>query len=222
VGDDETADLAAQRAGQMMELVHAGAESAGVVGLAWSRTAEAWVTRARSGDDPALWTRAAASWNSVERPYPATKARLHEVEARLERGERQEAAECLGETRAAAQELGADWLVTELDELALRARITLGVREESGDASASTAENPFELTVREQEVLALLTRGATNREIGAELYMAEKTASVHVSRILSKLGVRSRTQAAAVAHRTGLVGANGSAALGLPGSDPVE
>jgi ATP/maltotriose-dependent transcriptional regulator MalT len=222
VGDDETADLAAQRAGQMMELVHAGAESAGVVGIAWSRTAEAWVTRVRSGDDPALWARAAASWNSVERPYPAAKARLHEVEGRLERGERQEAAECLGETRAAAQELGADWLVTELDEIALRARITLGVREESGEAAASTAENPFELTAREQEVLALLTRGATNREIGAELYMAEKTASVHVSRILSKLGVRSRTQAAAVAHRTGLVGANGSAALGLPGSDPVE
>jgi DNA-binding NarL/FixJ family response regulator len=53
-------------------------------------------------------------------------------------------------------------------------------------------------------VLALVARGATNREIGAELYMAEKTASVHVSRILAKLDVRSRTEAAAVAHRNGL------------------
>jgi DNA-binding NarL/FixJ family response regulator len=53
-------------------------------------------------------------------------------------------------------------------------------------------------------VLVLLAGGATNREIGARLYMAEKTASVHVSRILSKLDVRSRTEAAAVAHRHGL------------------
>jgi NarL family two-component system response regulator LiaR len=63
-------------------------------------------------------------------------------------------------------------------------------------------EEPLDrLTPREREVLALIAEGATNRQIGAALYMAEKTASVHVSRILSKLGVRSRTQAAAVAHR---------------------
>jgi DNA-binding NarL/FixJ family response regulator len=53
-------------------------------------------------------------------------------------------------------------------------------------------------------VLTLVAGGATNREIAAELFMAEKTASVHVSRILAKLGVRSRTEAAAVAHRQGL------------------
>jgi DNA-binding NarL/FixJ family response regulator len=50
-------------------------------------------------------------------------------------------------------------------------------------------------------VLALLAEGATNREIGATLFMAEKTASVHVSRILAKLNARTRTEAAAVAHR---------------------
>jgi len=50
-------------------------------------------------------------------------------------------------------------------------------------------------------VLCLIAEGATNRQIGASLFMAEKTASVHVSRILRKLGVSSRTQAAAVAHR---------------------
>jgi DNA-binding NarL/FixJ family response regulator len=50
-------------------------------------------------------------------------------------------------------------------------------------------------------VLALIAQGATNRQIGTSLYMAEKTASVHVSRILAKLGVHTRTQAAAVAHR---------------------
>ena len=55
-------------------------------------------------------------------------------------------------------------------------------------------------------MLGLVAGGATNREIAAELFMAEKTASVHVSRILAKLGVRSRTEAAAVAHRQGLAG----------------
>jgi DNA-binding NarL/FixJ family response regulator len=67
-------------------------------------------------------------------------------------------------------------------------------------------DGPLEqLTPREREVLALLADGRTNREIGQTLYMAEKTASVHVSRILSKLDVRSRTEAAALAHRVGLV-----------------
>ena len=56
-------------------------------------------------------------------------------------------------------------------------------------------------------MLALVARGATNREIGIELHMAEKTASVHVSRILAKLDVRSRTEAAGVAHRLGLADA---------------
>ena len=69
---------------------------------------------------------------------------------------------------------------------------------------AADPDDPFGLTARERQVLALVARGATNREIGRELFMAEKTASVHVSRILAKLDVRSRTQAAAVAHRLGL------------------
>ena len=71
--------------------------------------------------------------------------------------------------------------------------------------SADGGEDPFGLTPRERQVLSLLADGRTNREIGTALYMAEKTASVHVSRILSKLDVRSRTEAAALAHRVGLV-----------------
>ena len=73
--------------------------------------------------------------------------------------------------------------------------------ERAGSAAEVEDEDPFGLTPRERQVLALIAEGATNRQIGAALFMAEKTASVHVSRILSKLGVRSRTQAAAVAHR---------------------
>jgi DNA-binding NarL/FixJ family response regulator len=105
-----------------------------------------------------------------------------------------------------------------MEGLAARARLTVGAGvgtdDEEGGAPPVTAAgaaaggeaDPFGLTPRERQVLALVARGATNREIGAELYMAEKTASVHVSRILAKLDVRSRTEAAAVAHRLGLDG----------------
>jgi DNA-binding NarL/FixJ family response regulator len=86
-----------------------------------------------------------------------------------------------------------------------RARLELGEptaeRSKRDGGASPPEEDPFGLTPRERQVLALIAEGATNRQIGNALYMAEKTASVHVSRILTKLGVRSRTQAAAVAHR---------------------
>jgi DNA-binding NarL/FixJ family response regulator len=61
------------------------------------------------------------------------------------------------------------------------------------------------LTERELAVLELVAVGKTNREIGEQLFMAQKTASVHVSRILAKLDVRSRVEAATAAQRLGLV-----------------
>jgi DNA-binding NarL/FixJ family response regulator len=60
------------------------------------------------------------------------------------------------------------------------------------------------LTSREAEVLNLVAAGKTNREIGTELFVSDKTASVHVSNILRKLGVSSRVDAAAVAQRVGV------------------
>jgi DNA-binding NarL/FixJ family response regulator len=60
------------------------------------------------------------------------------------------------------------------------------------------------LTRREVEVLALVAEGRTNRQIGQALFITPKTAGVHVSRILAKLGIASRGEAAAVAHRLGL------------------
>ena len=62
------------------------------------------------------------------------------------------------------------------------------------------------LTDRELEVLVLVAEGLTNKEIGEHLFMSDKTASVHVSRILVKLGAANRTEAAASAQRLGLVG----------------
>jgi NarL family two-component system response regulator LiaR len=66
-------------------------------------------------------------------------------------------------------------------------------------------ENPEALTDREVEVLKLLARGKANKQIADELFVEEKTVKSHVSSILRKLGVRSRTQAALHAVRTGLV-----------------
>jgi NarL family two-component system response regulator LiaR len=66
-------------------------------------------------------------------------------------------------------------------------------------------ESPEKLTPRETEVLRLLARGMSNKEIGAALVIGEKTVKTHVSSILSKLGVLSRTQAALYAVRIGLV-----------------
>lgn len=62
------------------------------------------------------------------------------------------------------------------------------------------------LTPREQEVLRLVAQGRSNRDIATELFISAKTASVHVSNILGKLGVSTRGEAAAAAHRLALIG----------------
>jgi DNA-binding CsgD family transcriptional regulator len=105
-----------------------------------------------------------------------------------------------------AVRLGAVPLRRELELLAQRGRVRLKA---PAEPSPATAEAPsvaasLGLTQREAEVLALVAAGRTNRQIGQELFIAPKTASVHVSRILAKLGVAGRGEAAAVAHRLGL------------------
>jgi DNA-binding NarL/FixJ family response regulator len=131
--------------------------------------------------------------------------RLREAEAHVHAGDRDAAAAAARDAHDAATTIGAGWLRNEVDGLAARARLPLGGRVPEPDVEVP-ADDPFGLTPRERQVLELVARGATNREIGAELFMAEKTASVHVSRILAKLDVRSRTEAAGVAHRLGLAG----------------
>jgi DNA-binding NarL/FixJ family response regulator len=73
------------------------------------------------------------------------------------------------------------------------------------DASRGGRAIPFKLTQREQDVLERLTVGRTNREIATDLFISEKTASVHVSNIKSKLGANGRAEIAAIAVRLGLV-----------------
>ena len=123
-------------------------------------------------------------------------------------GDRDAAAAVASAALRSARELGSEWLAAELESLAARARLRARRRRRQ-PAPAPAADAPAGEPVRaHRRASARCWRwspaGATNREIGLELHMAEKTASVHVSRILAKLDVRSRTEAAAVAVRQGL------------------
>jgi DNA-binding NarL/FixJ family response regulator len=80
----------------------------------------------------------------------------------------------------------------------------------SSYAGRKRTRKPEELTEREAEVLRLLAQGQANKEIARSLNISEKTVKVHVSNILSKLGVQSRTQATLYAIRVGLVSASSS------------
>jgi DNA-binding NarL/FixJ family response regulator len=84
-----------------------------------------------------------------------------------------------------------------VEALARRGRLDLG-------AAAPPSEGAAGLTPRELEVLRLVAAGRSNGQIAETLFISRKTASVHVSNILAKLGVHSRTEAAAAAHRMGL------------------
>jgi DNA-binding NarL/FixJ family response regulator len=97
-----------------------------------------------------------------------------------------------------ARSIGAMPLVEQMETLARRARLKLpGMAHVDADAERG-------LTSREREVLVLVAQGRTNREIGENLFISERTASVHVSNIMAKLGAANRTEAGAKAHALGL------------------
>src|SRR5918998_3293991 len=200
--DAERAAL--ERASAMAERVRLAAVDGGPVVKAAGALADAELARAEYRDDAELWERAAAAWDGLGRPYDAAYSRLREAEVAVRARDREAAERAAGAALETARGLGSRWLVDELEGLAARARLQLdGVQPAAAGAGD---DDPFGLTARERQVLALVASGATNREVGERLHMAEKTASVHVSRILAKLDVRSRTEAAAVAHRLGLAG----------------
>jgi DNA-binding CsgD family transcriptional regulator len=170
----------------------------GVEGRGWLARAEAEWRRTQGHNDPQGWLAVLDAFGPAF-VYEAARSRWRLAEALAESGERDEAQQQWRQAVQAADELGAAPLRAALDRLARRAR--LGTAPAGGQAGGDLAT----LTAREQEVLRLLTEGRSNREIGAALYIAPKTASVHVSNILAKLGAASRTEAAAIAHREGLV-----------------
>ncbi len=166
----------------------------------WVALAEAEYQRALGDAPPELWSEAAVRWERLERPPLAAYCRWREAEALVAAGaSRTDAARPLQEAHAVAARIGANPLLRELELLAERARLDL-VAPESHESDDGLGEI-LGLTPREAEVLTLIARGYTNREIAETLVISVKTASVHVSHILGKLDVPNRREAAAVAHR---------------------
>ena len=171
-------------------------------------------SRAAGEDGAEAWADVEARWTAIGRPWRAAYAGYRHGEALLQAGNRADAVTTLAAARATAAGLGARLLVDEIDGLAKRGRLTLDA-DGAGTASGSVApeaepaaspgpDDPFGLTGREREVLALVAAGQTNRRIAEALFISESTAGVHVSNILGKLGVAGRAEAAAVAVRLGL------------------
>jgi DNA-binding CsgD family transcriptional regulator/tetratricopeptide (TPR) repeat protein len=172
--------------------------------------------RAAGAGDPDAFAEGSERWAALGQPYPSAYARYREAEAVLAGQARStRAAQALRAAHDAAVRLGAAPLRHEIEALAGRARLVLTrpADEPAGDgevdapavAAGRATPSPLDaLTARELDVLALMAEGRTNREIAAGLFISEKTASVHVSHILAKLGVRSRVQAVTVAHQVGV------------------
>jgi DNA-binding CsgD family transcriptional regulator len=180
----------------------ADADSAGRPGVAaFGAQAAAEHARQRREDDRATWRAVAEAWRVAGQPYREAYARLREAEAAARSGRREQAARALAAGQALARELPSAPLLSLAEDLARRARLT-GLAAPSAPAAAAPAR--FDLTGRETEVLALLTEGASNRQIARALFISERTVAVHVSRIFDKLGVHNRTEAAAVGLRLAL------------------
>jgi DNA-binding CsgD family transcriptional regulator len=152
----------------------------------------AWQLTFAATDEPSVqaWDAAAAAWSEVHQPYDTARALLSA--AREAAGaDREAAVDRLSRATSLAQSLGARPLIEAIADLSRRIGATGGA-------------GTLGLTEREHEVLRLVAAGRSNREIADELFISPKTASVHVSNILAKLGVGSRTEAAAKAHALGL------------------
>ena len=170
--------------------------------VGWLALAKAEYERARGMARPEPWSEAAAAWDRLERPPLAAYCRWREGEALAAAGaSRTEAGAPLREAHAVAARIGARPLLRELELLAQRARLDIAPPQPAFPGGKHGPAEILGLTPREAEVLNLLARGYTNREIAAALVISVKTASVHVSHILRKLGAPNRLEAAAIAHR---------------------
>ncbi|KQQ19002.1 hypothetical protein ASF48_16845 [Rathayibacter sp. Leaf299] len=155
-----------------------------------------------TGDDPRAWAVAArANEADTAEVHLLPYSRLRLAEALAAVGRRDEAEREAQEARAVAERAGLGLLVDAVDRFERRLGRDAGAG--SGAASGSGALGTEPLTDRERQVLALVAQGLGNRAIAEELFISVKTASVHVSNILRKLGAATRTEAAYLARRSG-------------------
>jgi DNA-binding CsgD family transcriptional regulator len=171
---------------------------------AYRAMSEAELVRREGAPAVSQWQDALHAWEVAGDVWPLTYTQFRLAEGLCGTGERARATELLRTAAATCARLGALPLLDDVQALARRARIDL----EPATAAGAAAEPavPFGLTEREREVLALVAAGRSNGQIATALFISPKTASVHVSNILAKLGVSGRVEAAAVAHRLGLSG----------------
>ena len=164
---------------------------------------EAEEARRLGNDTRTTWRAVAQAWQAAGWPYREAYARLREAAAAFKAGRREQAIRALTACQALAHELQAAPLLTRADDLARRARVAPSAAKPARSAVPGTR---FDLTDREIEILGCLVKGDSNRQIARALFISDRTVAVHVSRILDKLGVRNRTEAATVGARLGLVG----------------
>jgi DNA-binding CsgD family transcriptional regulator/tetratricopeptide (TPR) repeat protein len=182
----------------------AAAEASAVTADAdgWGALAEAEYARARGVAQPRLWSEAADTWERLERPPVAAYCRWRQAEALVAAGApRPEASVPLRQAHAVATRIGARPLLRELELLAERARLDPTTPDAGPRDGRKNLEEQLGLTPREAEVLTLVARGLTNREIADALVISVRTAGVHVSHILRKLDAPNRIEAAAIAQR---------------------
>jgi DNA-binding NarL/FixJ family response regulator/tetratricopeptide (TPR) repeat protein len=189
--------------------------TAAPVWLAHEKWVRAELHRAEGRDTPDTWSEVVTAFELLERPYELARVRHRLAEALLTAAsgedERARARELLRLAHAVADHLGARPLADAVTLLAQRARLALS---HTPDPAPADPAETLGLTSRERDVLRLVAVGRTNRQIAEELFISPKTASVHVSNILAKLGVSGRGEAAAVAHRLGLFPAGTEQRLG--------
>lgn len=199
-----TASAAASRAGHFNPPAWlAEAISAQVAGAADSPWADVLAAGLGVGD-PDLWRRAASASVAESIPALVRLQVLHRAgSAFLSAGDRAQAADLLGAVVDSAERLGAQGILQAALDVMARSRLRHTGTDHSGRVEPSGTSG---LTPRELEVLRLLAAGRSNTAIAAQLFISDKTVSVHVSHILDKLGVASRGEAAATAWARGLAG----------------
>jgi DNA-binding CsgD family transcriptional regulator/tetratricopeptide (TPR) repeat protein len=178
--------------------------AAGIRGSGWTMHHRDWahaeLARLRARPDATTWARLAAAWQRLGAPYEEAYARWRCAQAMLSGTQgrsfsaRHGAQRELEVAATLAARIPVAPLLAEINGLARRAHL------EIGPSLPATADD-LGLTDRELDVLALLADGRTNGQIATTLFISTKTASVHVSNILRKLGVANRVEAAQIAHR---------------------
>lgn len=171
------------------------------------RQAAADQARGAGRPDAGGWAEVARRWRELGQPYATGYALWREAEALVATKSRRRAARALAASAAIAAELRAAPLQQAVAALARRSGLSLDTvpTQRGPGAGTVTTAARLGLTAREQEVLPLVASGRTNRQIARALFISEKTVSVHVSNIMTKLGAANRGEAAAAAFTLDLV-----------------